>query len=348
MNRRTHRLGVAALAFTGILFGTTFLMVGSAIERADVAPFLAVRFLIGALVLAPFAFRRPTSLGIVRDGVLAGSCLLIAYALQTVGLHDVSPASSAFITYLLIVVVPLVVAIRTGRPPSRAVLAGVALAVAGLWLLSGGASGFGRGEALTLGSAVMFGLHIVVLGEVAGRHDSFRLTFWQLLTVSIGCFLPPLLGGGDLRTAFDFDGGVWIAILVCGVGASAIAFLLMSWAQRVVAESLAAIVLLLEPVSAAILGELTGDRLGWRGLAGASVILAAVLVTEMLDRSQPMALGAEVVVVPDADPSPPDASFGLRGIEPDEPQSSTSVPDGSDAVPDGSDPEADGGRLRAV
>lgn len=294
MKLRTR--GVLALSLTGILFGTTFIVVGAAIERADVAPFLAVRFLVAALVLAPLAFRRPSTPGVVRDGVLAGSCLLIAYALQTVGLHDTSPASSAFITYLLVVFVPLFTAVRTRRPPTPPILVGVTLAVVGLWILSGGVAGFGRGELLTLGCAVFFGLHIIVLGEVAHRHDPFRFTFWQIATVSIACFVPPVVGGGDIAAAFRFDSGVWAAIVVCGIGATAIAFWCMSWAQTVVPVSLAAIVLLLEPVSAAFLDELTGESLGWRGATGAVVILAAVIVTELLGRNEPAVIGAEVAV----------------------------------------------------
>lgn len=313
MRPAPRALGILALSVAAVMFGVTFLVVQDAVDRVEVAPFLAVRFLIGATVLAPLAFRRPATPGVARDGILAGSCLLGAYALQTIGLQDTSAASSAFITYLLVIVVPVAVALRTRRAPSRPVVIGVALAVAGLWALSGGATGLGRGELLTLGCAVLFGVHIIVLGEVSTRHDPFRLTFWQIITVSVACFVPPLVSGGT-GSAFSFDGGVWWAAVFCGVGATAVAYWCMSWAQRIVSETQAALILLLEPVSAGILGELVGEHLGWRGGLGAILILAAVLVTELLDRTEPAAVGAEMAVIVE-----PEASAREAEGEPPEP-----------------------------
>ncbi|MBX3286652.1 MAG: DMT family transporter [Actinobacteria bacterium] len=284
---------MAALAAAGFLFGSTFLVVQGAIERADVVPFLAVRFLVGAAVLWPLARRRPATPGEVRHGVAAGACLLVGYVLQTAGLRATTAATSAFITYLLVVIVPLIGVVRTRRPPSANVVVGVVLAVAGLGLLSGGVSGIGRGEVLTMGAALAFAVHLVVLGEVAGRHDPIRLTFWQVLTVGAACLVPGAASGGG----YGFDRGVWVAAAFCGVAATALAFWCMAWGQRVVPESQAAIILLLEPVSAGILGELAGDHLGPVGLAGAALILAAVVVAE---RAGPKttALGAELAVVP--------------------------------------------------
>lgn len=196
-------------------------------------------------------------------------------------------------------------------------LVGVVLAVAGLYGLSGGTDGFGGGELLTLGSAFFFALHIVILGEVASRHDPIRLTFWQVATVGMACLVPGALSG----SGYAFDGGVWLAAAFCGVGATAIAFWCMSWAQRVVPESQAAIILLLEPVSAGVLGALIGERLGPAGLVGAALILAAVLVTELGGRSAPAAIGAELALAVDAgDEVAPEVDAGVdAGHERDQP-----------------------------
>ncbi|MEZ5178157.1 MAG: DMT family transporter [Acidimicrobiales bacterium] len=205
-------------------------------------------------------------------------------------------ATSAFITYLLVVIVPLIGVVRTRRPPPANVVVGVVLAVAGLGLLSSGVSGIGQGEVLTMGAALAFAVHLVVLGEVSGRHDPIRLTFWQVLTVGAACLVPGAASGGG----YGFDRGVWVAAAFCGVAATALAFWCMAWGQRVVPESQAAIILLLEPVSARILGELAGDHLGPVGLAGAALILAAVVVAG--GPAQATALGAELaVVLPNAD-----------------------------------------------
>jgi len=292
---RSRALGAGALALAGFLFGSTFLVVQDAIEQAEVLPFLAVRFLIAAAVLAPLAFRRPATPGVARHGIVAGLCLLAGFVLQTVGLRDTTAAASAFITYLLVVLVPLIVAIRTRRPPRPNVVVGVVLAVAGLYALAGGTGGFGRGEVLTLLCALGFALHLLVVGEVAGRHDPFRLTFWQVATVGVLCLVPGAFAGSGPHAGYGFGADVWLAAAFCGVGATAIAFWCMSWGQRVVLETQAAIILLLEPVSAAVLGALTGDALGPRGAVGAVLILAAVIAAELWGR-RPDAIGAEIVV----------------------------------------------------
>jgi drug/metabolite transporter (DMT)-like permease len=258
-----------------------------------VVAFLVARFLVGAALLWPLARRRPRTPLEARHGMAAGSALLVGFVFQTVGLRDTTSATSAFITYLLVVMVPLIAVVRYRRLPTPNVVFGVALAVTGLFLLSGGIDGIGRGELLTVVGAFCFALHIVVLGEVARHHDPVRLTFWQVLTVGVACLVPGALSPGG----FSFDGGAWAAAAFTGFGATAVAFWCMSWAQRVVPESQAAIILLLEPVSAGVLGVLAGEALGVVGAAGAGLILVAVLVSELGGRSRPAALGAEIALV---------------------------------------------------
>ena len=301
MNDRQHSLGVLALTLAGILFGLTFIVVDGAIDKAEVSSFLAVRFLIAAAVLAPFLFRRARTPGEIRHGVLAGLCLLGGYVLQTVGLYDTTPATSAFLTYLLVVIVPVIAAVRFRKLPRPHVLLGVALAVAGLVALSGAGGPIGRGEFLTLGCALMFALHIMVLSEVAHRHSAMRLAFWQVFTVGAACLIPGALAGSGPNAGYSFGPDVWLAAAFCGVGATAVAFLCQSWAQKVVPGSQAAVILLLEPVSAGIIGQFTGTSLGMRGLVGAGLILLAVLATEVLGRERPAVLGAELAMVTDPD-----------------------------------------------
>lgn len=287
---RAALAGSAALIGAGLLFGTTFVVMKDAIERAEVLPFLAVRFAVGALVLVPFALRRPGRAGEAGVGVIAGLCLLAGYLFQTVGLQYTSSTSSAFITYLLVVFVPILTAVLTRRPPERSIVVAVVLSVTGLLLLSGGIDGFGKGEVLTLGCAVAFAVHILVLGRTAHRYDSVRLTCWQIAVVSVACAGPGAVGGG-----YRFDAGVWVAAAFCGVAATALAFLGQVYGQRVVPESRAAILLLIEPVSAAALGFATGERLGWNGAVGAATILAGVIVAELGPR-RPPALGGELAL----------------------------------------------------
>jgi drug/metabolite transporter (DMT)-like permease len=266
-----------ALVLAAFLWGSTFLVVQDATDDAAVMPFLAARFLIGAAVLWPLARLRAAHPTEWRDGVLAGLLFLGGYIFQTVGIQYTTSSSSAFITYLLVVFVPLMNVFIVRRAPSFVTIVGVAMAIVGLVLLSGGASGFGKGELLTLGCALCFAAHLLVLDRVTLRNDPVRLTFIQVLTVGVGCLVPGLLLGG-----FAFGLPVWGAAAFTGIGATAVAVLCMVWAQRVVPPARTAIILLLEPVFAAFLGYIAGERLGGRGVLGALLILGAVLWIELV------------------------------------------------------------------
>jgi drug/metabolite transporter (DMT)-like permease len=268
----------AALVVAAFFFGTTFLVVQDAVEEADPVPFIAVRFLIGGAVLALLGRGRKSSPGELRHGVAAGVALLAGYVMQTIGLQYTSPSTSAFITYLLVVFVPLLTFVVLGRRPHPLTLVGLVLAVAGLVLLTGGGDmSFGRGEVLTLGCAVGFAAHIVILGETAGRHDAIRLTCVQVTTVGVACLAASVVTGG-----LDMPAGAFWAAAFTGVFATALAFFAMVWAQRVVSPSRAALILLLEPVFAALLAWATGDSLAASAVAGGVLILAAVVVAEVL------------------------------------------------------------------
>ena len=74
---------------------------------------------------------------------------------------------------------------------------------------------------------------------------------------------------------------VWGALLVTGVFASALAFLVQTWAQRRTSANRTALVFTLEPVWAALFGfTLAGDRLGALGWAGCAVIMAGIVLAE--------------------------------------------------------------------
>lgn len=277
---RRAELALAAAAF---FFGTTFAVVQDAVEQVEPVPFLAVRFLIGAGAMLPFACRRRTASGgpsLAVAGGAAGLVLAGSYVLQTVGLQYTTTQRSAFLTYLLVLFVPIIATLRWRVRPGGHVVAAVVVALAGVLLLTDGGVGFGRGELLTVGCAVGFALHIVILGHLAPRVDLVRLNAVQLGVVGALCAVPGLFWGG-----YGFTASAWAAAAYTGVMASALAFFLQIYGQRGVEPTRASLLLLLEPVFAGVIGYATGERLGWGGAAGAGLVLAALVVVELGDRA---------------------------------------------------------------
>lgn len=277
MTLRAH----VAIVVAAVLFGTTFLLVKDAVEQVDPIAFLAVRFLAGAVACLPFVRRGPARAsrtsrrGLAAAGAWCGIALAAGYVFQTIGLQYTTSSVSAFVTYLLVVMVPVIAAVMLREPPSRPVVLGIALSTIGLVALTGGVSQIGKGEVLTLGCALAFAIHIVLLSHWSPRFDTAALNAVQLAVVGAACLVIGAATGG-----YDFPLGAWLAALYTGIVVSAGALGLQVWGQRRVGASRTSLLLMIEPVAAAVLGAAAGERLGLHGAIGAALILAGIAVAE--------------------------------------------------------------------
>jgi drug/metabolite transporter (DMT)-like permease len=159
---------------------------------------------------------------------------------------------------------------------------GVACAVTGLWLLSGGGGpvAWNLGDTLVLLCAVVYSGHIIVLGSAGRAHDTLALTFVQLATVAVVC---GVAGVAFERAPLPSGTGLWIALGVTGVFASAIAFAVQTQAQKHLSPTRTALVLICEPAFGGLFAWLlVGERLSIRGLAGAALILAGMAASDVL------------------------------------------------------------------
>src|SRR6188472_3800703 len=145
-----------ALVVVTAIWGYTFVPVQKAVAVYPLFAFLAVRFAISTLVLAPFAWRslRTISRRGLLAGLVAGGFLAAAYALQTAGLDRTTVASTGFITGLYVVMTPLLALAFFGTAVPRALWLGIALSVVGLLLLNGVPGGSTLGNLLVLANAL--------------------------------------------------------------------------------------------------------------------------------------------------------------------------------------------------
>jgi len=262
-----------ALAFAALLFGATFVVIKEAVEILPPMSFVAWRFLLGAAVLLTVA--RPRGSLIWKHGLVAGASLLAGYALQTRGLASTSASNSGLITGLYVVFTPLIAAASFRRRPHPLTLAGAVLAFVGLALLTveHGLT-LRSGDLLTVGCAVAFAVHIVILSRFAPRHPIVAFTAVQLLVVSLGAMVLAVIEG---FTVPGFDS--LAALAATGLAVSAGAFLIQVWSQTVIGPSRTAVILALEPAfAAATAAVVLGERLATRGWLGAGLILLGIYV----------------------------------------------------------------------
>jgi drug/metabolite transporter (DMT)-like permease len=270
---------LALIAVTAV-WGLTFVQVKDAVALYPLFAFLAVRFAIASLALAAPSARRLRSLG--RPGWIAGSTLglLLAagYALQTAGLERTTVSSAGFITGLYVVFTPLLALLVFRTRIVGAVWIGVLLAVTGLALLTGVGAGDPVGDLLVLGGSAVFSLQIVLMERHAPRYDPIAFTEAEMLAAFAG-FAVVALALGQIELPRGWT--VWGALLVTGVFASALGFLVQTWAQRRASATTTALAFAMEPVWAAIFGFwLAGDRLGALGWTGCALIMAGIVVAE--------------------------------------------------------------------
>jgi drug/metabolite transporter (DMT)-like permease len=268
---------IALIAVTAV-WGITFVQVKHAVAVYPLLPFLALRFGIAALALAPFALRRLGTLG--RSGkkaaAIAGGLLAAGYTLQTLGLERTSVSSAGFITGMYVVLTPLLGYLCFRLQVARAAWIGVALATVGLAVLSGVHAGSAWGDLFVLAGAAVYSLQIVLMERYAPLYDPLAFTLFMMLVAFAGLTVAAV-------PTFEVPHGttVWGALLVTGVFASALAFLIQTWAQRMTSATRTALVFTLEPVWAAIFGFwLAGDRLGPVRWLGCAAIMAGILIAE--------------------------------------------------------------------
>ena len=270
---------LALIAVTAV-WGVTFVQVKDALDVYPLFAFLAVRHAIATGALAVAGGRRLLTLG--RSGFVAGAVLGgllgLGIGLQTAGLERTTVSSTGFITGLYVVLTPLFGVLLFRTTVGLEVWAGVALSVVGLALLSGVDVGSPVGDLLVLASAAAQALQIVMVERFATRYDAIALTLVQMGACFAG-FLVIALVLGQLEVPHGRT--VWGALIVTGVFASALAYLIQVWAQRRMSAARIAIVFSLETVFAGIFGYwLADDRLGWLGWGGCAVILAGIVLAE--------------------------------------------------------------------
>ncbi len=281
----TRRLPLTTLAAVGLLavtavWGSTFFLLKGVVERVPVTDFLAVRFAIAAVavwLLAPRSLSRLTAVE-RRNGVLLGVVYGGAQVLQTVGLQSTSASVSGFVTGMYVVLTPLLGALLLQARIGRTVWTAVALATAGLAVLSLQGLAVGTGEALTLASAVLYAAHIVGLGVWSTSRNALGLTVVQLLTITVVCVAGAAPGGVTLPAT----AGDWGALLYMAVVAGAMALVVQTWAQAHLSATRAAIIMTMEPVFAGLFAVLFGgERLGPRVVVGGAMVLTAMYLVEL-------------------------------------------------------------------
>lgn len=267
-----------------MIWGSTFLVTKYAIHFVGLFTYLGYNFGIGALTLALLFRRRLRHLSgsELRSGIILGLLLFSGYALQTLGLQFTITSKAGFITGLYIPLVPLFSIVLLRQRLSLEAGLGFALSLLGLTLLSINKDfnlSFGLGEALILGCAVAFALHIVCISKFVTGADALNLAIVQLATTSALSLMTALLTHEGLL--LPASAPIWGAVLFMGVVDIGFCMGAMNWAQQYISSSHAALIYACEPVWAGIFGTLAGQTLSGLAWIGGACICLGMIMSEV-------------------------------------------------------------------
>lgn len=224
-----------------------------------------------------------------KFALIAGLAFAADLAFWHYSIHFTSVANATVLTNLTPVVVTIVAWVFLKQRPANLFLLAVGLAVAGAWMMAAargaGAPGANPplGDALAVFTAGWYALYLLAVAAARKSSGATRLMFWSSLASAPALLVAAVLLGEDLTPATL---GGWAAVVGLGLmhvtGQGSIA-----WALGRLPAATASVVVLIQPVVAAILGWLLfGEAMTPLQTAGGVIALIGVVLAQVASRQR--------------------------------------------------------------
>jgi drug/metabolite transporter (DMT)-like permease len=273
-------MATIGLIYCAAVWGATFFLVKDALASVPPVAMVAYRFAIAAACLLPWALRRRRPQALLKEGFILSLLLLALYVSQTVGLGLTTASNCAFITGLFVVFVPLFLWAIFRRSLSATEWLAVAVAVGGLWLLTGGLAGVNLGDGLSLVAAAAYAGHVLFTDKcIRADADVVLLAFHQFWMTSALAFA--VCGFGRLPMAVGGSSG-WGVIVFLALFPTLSAFFLQMLIQKRLPPLTVSLGFSLEPVFAAFFAwTIGGEPFAARTAVGGLCVVAAMILGEL-------------------------------------------------------------------
>jgi len=287
MKKEQIRGTIEILAAT-LIWGCAFVAQSVGMDHIGPMTFQAMRSVLAVLAMVAVIFLmdkdkkaflpRWKDAALWRTGILCGIALFAAQGLQQTGLQYTEPGKAGFITAMYIVMVP-VLGLFLGRKCGWRVWVSVALAVAGLYLLSCvGVAEVNAGDIMILVSAVCFAVQILLIDHMAQAMDGLRLNCIQFIVVTVlSCAAAFAFETPSLSGVLDS----WLPLVYTGVLSSGAAFSLQILGQQKLPPEPASLIMSLESVFAVLAGwVLLGQTLSVVEGIGCALVFSGVILSQ--------------------------------------------------------------------
>jgi drug/metabolite transporter (DMT)-like permease len=279
------------LILVALIWGSAFVAQSQGMAHVGPMTFTGVRFLIGALVVAPLMWLEWRSLsrqakplkkadGLQIAGL--GALLLLGAAMQQIGIVSTTVTNAGFLTALYVPLVPVLSWLVLRHLPHWSVWPGALACLVGAYLLSGAQGlSISSGDLWVIASTLPWAFHVLLVGRVAnGMSAPFLVAGGQFLVCGAVALAYAL--AYEAYSLAGLQAATW-ALAYTGVMSVGVAFTAQVVAQRYAHATDAAIVLSAETLFAAVFGYLLmGDRLSAAGLVGCGLIFVSMVGVQLL------------------------------------------------------------------
>lgn len=287
-----HPRALGALVVASACWASANLFAKAGLATLPPMTFLAIQLAAATAVLwvalLVRGYSRPARMGLIATmGVLEPA---IAYAAVNLGLTLTSASDASLLAGTETVFVVLLAWILLGQRPSARTLGAVALAVAGVMVISGSAPSTDAlvGNALILLGALSAAGYVIVASRVAPGSDALTVTAHQFLFGAVA-------SAPFVAVQWSLDGTVvpaavpvtaWLWAMLAGIVGLALSFLLYNYALANVSSTTAGLSLTLIPVFG-VLGAVLflAEPLRLVQLAGAASILLGLIAYSTATRA---------------------------------------------------------------
>ncbi|GED33040.1 DMT family transporter [Brevibacillus centrosporus] len=278
-----------SLFVIALAWGYTFILSKDLLMELTPYYFLGTRFLIAALILLPFIWRRLQALPreVWLQGIGCGVVLCAAFTLQLLGIERTTPGKAGVITGTNVILVPFLYFLWRRKSVGKGAIIGSVLAFLGLACLSGEGdwTGLSSGDLLVFLCAIFFAMHILMVDrfyEKKADVNSLSFVMIQLLVVGvidlvIALFSEPVPHGLSPYGWFAY----WFDCLL----GTLLAYVVQIKAQQFSPPVHVSIILSLEAAFAFLFSWLLwGEIVTPTILAGVFLLLAGIYITELSDQ----------------------------------------------------------------
>jgi drug/metabolite transporter (DMT)-like permease len=269
------------LLFITLIWAGTFSTIKNVLTEINPYVFIILRFLLAILFFTAI-FNKHIKINegktLIHGGIL-GILYAIGYILQMVGLQYTSASKSAFITGTMVIFAPISQMFIEKKMISKLQMAGVLLAGVGLYLLSSPEGGIiNLGDILTLFSAMVYGIYVVLTGKYSKVSNLNGLVFLQLL-ITIVFTLPFAAVYGSFN--INYSSALILTIIYTGIFATVVTLYLQTKYQKESSPTRAAIIYTMEPLFAAFIAYyIFSEIIGHNVILGGGLIISGLLIAE--------------------------------------------------------------------